>query len=196
MKGEDRKGTVTSFFTFWEGTPSLKWDVSNWNEIDGVELVPSAENGTLSTNIIYANEAMHAEQINRAVADPKDSWNTYEFQWTPDYISFLFNGVEVRKVEKSAKYPGIADMTRPQHIMMNFWVANFPPEINDFAEGFVEEDMPWYARYDWVEYWEYVPSTKSFEFSWRDEFDWFDTNRWEKKTDWTFKGNNTTFMDS
>jgi len=178
MKGEDRKGTVTSFFSFWEGTDQEPWNVSNWSEIDGVELVPSAHWGTVSTNIIWENQKMNAFQANRNDADPKNTWNTYEFQWTPDYISFHFNDKEVRKVEKSSAHPEIEYMTRPQHIMMNFWVANFPASVNDFAEGFVEEDMPWYAKYDYVEYWEYVPSTKSFEKSWRDEFDSFDSNRW------------------
>jgi len=83
-------------------------------------------------------------------------------------------------------------MTRPQHLMMNFWVPDFSP----WNTGFDPVDMPWYAYYDYVEYWEYVPSTKSFEKSWKDEFDSFDTNRWEKKDNWTFEGNNTTFLDS
>lgn len=32
------------------------------------------------------------------VRDPGDDWNTYEFQWTPDYISWMYNGQEVRRV--------------------------------------------------------------------------------------------------
>jgi hypothetical protein len=79
MKGEDRKGTVTSFFSFWEGSDAEPWDVSNWSEIDGVELVPSGNWGTMSTNIIYENQAMNSSQIDRHVANPEDHYNDYEF---------------------------------------------------------------------------------------------------------------------
>ena len=36
--------------------------------------------------------------------------------------------------------------------MMNFWLPNF----DAWSNGFDPVDMPWYARYDFVEYWEYV----------------------------------------
>ena len=37
--------------------------------------------------------------------------------------------------------------------MMNFWVPNF----DDWSTGFDPSGMPWDAKYDFVEYWEYVP---------------------------------------
>lgn len=36
---------------------------------------------------------------------------------------------------------------------MSYWIPNF----SDWNGGFDSEDMPSYARYDYVEYWEYVP---------------------------------------
>ena len=53
MKGDDKKGTVTSFFSFWEGDESEPWEAAKWSEIDAVELVPSSSWGTMSTNIIF-----------------------------------------------------------------------------------------------------------------------------------------------
>jgi endoglucanase len=153
MKGDDKLGTCTSFFTFWKGNDAEPWDRSNWSEID-IELVPSAYHGTLSTNIIWAHEQMNPEQIDRSIADPQDDWAVYEFQWTPDWIAFLHNGVERRKVWRSPDTPEIEYMEREQHLMMNFWI----PDFADWNEGFDGGiDMPWYARYDYVEYWEYVP---------------------------------------
>merc|ERR1711981_885399 len=61
IKGEDKLGTCTSFFSFWEGTDEEPWEMSNWSEIDGVELVPSAYWGTMSTNIIWENQQMNPE---------------------------------------------------------------------------------------------------------------------------------------
>ena len=43
--------------------------------------------------------------------------------------------------------------------MMNFWISDQPE--NDWNVGFDGgQNMPWYARYDYVEYWEYVPEDK------------------------------------
>ena len=38
IKGDDKKGTVSSFFTYWRGPG---WNRGGWSEID-VELVPSS----------------------------------------------------------------------------------------------------------------------------------------------------------
>ena len=40
---------------------------------------------------------MSSEGISRSIVDPQDDWATYEFRWTPDYISWYYNGQEVRK---------------------------------------------------------------------------------------------------
>jgi len=51
MKAPDKKGTVSSFFTYWDGpdfNPVL------WNELD-FEIVPSVAANPLSTNMIYGN---------------------------------------------------------------------------------------------------------------------------------------------
>jgi beta-glucanase (GH16 family) len=46
------------------------------------------------------------------VADPRDEWHVYEFQWTPDYISWLYDGEEVRRVDASWENPEIDYMWR------------------------------------------------------------------------------------
>ena len=87
--------------------------------------------------------------------------------------------------------------------MMNFWLPNF----SDWNQGFDPVDMPWYARYDYVEYWEYVPEADwattegankwhPFKKVWRDDFDTFDTSRWKASDDWTFGVNDVTFWAS
>jgi beta-glucanase (GH16 family) len=50
IKGDDKLGTCTSFFTYWDDP---NWSIDKWSEID-IELVPSAHHGTLSTNIIWS----------------------------------------------------------------------------------------------------------------------------------------------
>jgi hypothetical protein len=78
IKGDDKLGTCTSFFTFWKGDSSETWHSGGWSEID-LELVPSAYHGTVSTNIIWQDEQHSAEQFDRAIANPQDDWAVYEF---------------------------------------------------------------------------------------------------------------------
>lgn len=152
IKGDDKLGTCTSFFTFWKGDSSESWNRGGWSEID-VELVPSDRDGTYSTNIIWQDQRESHESLSRSVANPETDWAVYEFQWTPDFISWMYNGQEVRK-EWRSEDPSIDFLQqREQHLMMNFWVPGF----EKWNRGFDPVDMPWYARYDYVEYWEYVP---------------------------------------
>ena len=51
MRAPDRKGTVASFFTYWDG-PGFKPE--GWNELD-VEIVPSVTDNPLSLNVIYGD---------------------------------------------------------------------------------------------------------------------------------------------
>ena len=99
MQGSGKKGTVSSFFTFWNGSEDLPWSEEHWNEID-VELVPSVEDAPFATNIIYSWRQMDTMKI--PDFDPADNWHTYEIQWTPQYISWWLDEKEVRKVEGAA----------------------------------------------------------------------------------------------
>ena len=51
MKAPDKKGTVSSFFTYWDGP---NFTASEWNELD-IEIVPSVERSPFSMNIIYGD---------------------------------------------------------------------------------------------------------------------------------------------
>ena len=51
MKGSNAKGTVSSFFTYWNGP---NWSYNWWNEID-MEIVPSSTTNGFSRNLIYGN---------------------------------------------------------------------------------------------------------------------------------------------
>jgi beta-glucanase (GH16 family) len=89
IKGDDKPGTCTSFFSFWKGDPN--WSKDKWSEID-ILLTPSAKKGTLTTNIVWEDGKTNLWQADDTIADPNDGWAIYEFQWTPEYISWLYNG--------------------------------------------------------------------------------------------------------
>ncbi len=51
MKAPNKKGTVSSFFTYWNGPDFYP---GGWNEMD-VEIVPSVSENPFSMNIIYGD---------------------------------------------------------------------------------------------------------------------------------------------
>lgn len=51
MLPSDAKGTVSSFYTYWDGP---NWYEAGWNEID-IEVVPTMTENGFSTNLIYGD---------------------------------------------------------------------------------------------------------------------------------------------
>ena len=74
--------------------------------------------------------------------------------------------------------------------MMNFWT----PSYNAWADGILDESMPWQALYDWVEVYTYNEDTFSFDLHFRDDFEYFDETRWRKSNNQGFTDNTTTFF--
>ena len=187
MKAPNKKGTVSSFFTYWNGP---NFYTGGWNELD-MEIVPSVAENPLSQNIIYGDghSKRESHDYNKGF-DPKDEWHIYEMQWTPNYISWSVDHKEIRRVEGND--PAVKYMNKSQSLMMNFWT----PTFESWGKGLDAKDMPWYLLYDYVETYKYNEETGGFDFNWKDDFDTFDTNRWHKSDNTTFDANSTTFRAS
>ena len=184
MKAPGKKGTVSSFFTYWNGPDFFP---GGWNELD-IEIVPSVEKNPFSMNVIYGDGQTKRETHDyRTNFDPKNDWHIYELAWTPDYIAWSIDNQEVRRIPKDD--PSIKFTNKSQSVMMNFWT----PTFESWGKGFDAKDMPWYVLYDYVETFTYNNETKGFDFHWRDNFDTFDSNRWHKSDNTTFDANSTTF---
>ena len=74
MKAPNKKGTVSSFFTYWNGP---NFYTGGWNELD-YEIVPSVAENPLSMNIIYGDghSKRESHDYHRSF-DPKDDWHIY-----------------------------------------------------------------------------------------------------------------------
>lgn len=118
---------------------------------------------------------------------PKDEFNTYTMEWTPNYVAWYINDHLVRKTENT---PDVHFLTQPTQIMMNFWTPTWSPWNNKFSE----EGLPWQAKYDFVETYTYNAYSNGFDFHWRDDFNTFDTSKWYKSDNWGFEGNSTLFV--
>ena len=187
MRAPNKKGTVSSFFTYWNGP---NFYPGGWNELD-IEIVPSVDKNPFSMNVIYGDgETKHESHDYRAGFDPSNDWHIYEIAWTPEFIAWSIDNKEVRRVKSDD--PSVKLTDKPQSIMMNFWT----PTFESWGKGLDASDMPWFVEYDYVESYVWNSHTKGFDFHWRDNFSTFDTNRWHKSDNTTFDANSTTFRAS
>jgi len=186
LSGCGQKGTVTSFFTFWNGQEDLPWSVREWEEID-IELVPTLEEWTFNTNLIYRDKRTDGEGV--PDSEFGDEWHEYEIVWKPSYIAWSLDGVEVRRETRSNE--AVRDMDKFSLLYMNFWT----PEWDTWGRGLDDSTMPWYARYDYVEAYDWDESNDAFVLRFRDDFNTLDRSIWRVSDPWTFDDNSTLFVD-
>lgn len=178
-----REGVVSSFFTYHEIS-----NVNNWNEID-FEFIGRYEN-QIQCNVISPGQRNHEASIPLEF-NPYAEFHTYAFEWTPDYIAWFVDGIEIYRQTEDH----IAQINRAQKIMMNIW----PPNYIDWVGKIDSKNLPARAYYDWVSYSSYTPGEGSsgtdnnFTFQWRDDFDFYDSSRWGRGTH-TWVGNESDFV--
>jgi hypothetical protein len=176
-------GYLASFFTYHEITGQTAW-----NEID-FEILGRYDNDVQVTSIGPGQKIRNGHQF--VTFNPMNDYHAYAFEWTPDYIAWFIDSVEVYRQTGSH----IPQFQYPQKIMMNIW----PPEYKTWVGNLDDRILPLFAYYDWVRYSVYTPGSgnsgtdNNFTLLWKDEFDAFDDTRWEKATH-TWGGNNSDFM--
>jgi hypothetical protein len=183
-KAPQKEGVLASFFTYYDGGGGA----STWNEID-IEILGRYYD-VVQFNTITPGEQHHVRHqgVN---FNPALSYNTYAFEWTPDYVAWFINDAEVYRQTGSH----IESLNRSQKIMMNIW----NPQWENWAGKFNPEALPAFAYYDWVKYYTYTPGSGSygtnnnFTHLWTDDFDYFNAERWAKATH-TFNGNLCDFI--
>lgn len=181
MKSANREGMLSSFFTYNDAG-------GDWNEID-IEILGRYLND-FQMNTITAGQTNHVGHY-LMPASPHLDYHTYAFEWTPEYVSWFVDGIEVLK--QTGVH--IQNLTLPQKIMMNVWNPQYP----NWVGSFYPEALPAFAYYDWVAYYEYTPgsgnygSANNFTHNWTDEFNDWDTTRWDKANH-TWTGNGSDFI--
>lgn len=184
IKSAYREGMLSSFFTYYDEGGGI----GNWNEID-IEIMGRYFDN-VQFNTITPNQTNHVAHKPMQTS-PHQDYHTYAFEWTPEYVAWFIDGIEVLK--QTGEH--IQTLTLPQKIMMNIW----NPAFENWAGVFNPETLPAFAYYDWVSYYAYTPGSGSygtgnnFLHNWTDNFDSWDTTRWDKATH-TFNGNNCDFI--
>ena len=109
MKPANRVGVISSFFTYHEISTT-----TDWNEID-IENIGCYDD-IIQFNTITSGQVGHVR--NEPIKfNQYEEFHTYAFEWTPDYIAWIIDGVETYR--QTGEH--IATMNLPQKIMMNIW---------------------------------------------------------------------------
>jgi beta-glucanase (GH16 family) len=182
-KSINKEGVLATFFTYHEQS-----NVNDWNEID-FEIIGRYEND-VQLNPITRGQVNHVRHqfVN---FNPHLDYHTYAFEWTPTYVAWFIDGVEIHR-QTGAHIEGL---NLPQKIMMNVW----NPTYTNWVGVWNPDVLPAFAYYDWVKYYSYTPGSgtygtgNNFTHQWTDDFDSWDQSRWDKATH-TFNGNQCDFL--
>jgi hypothetical protein len=193
MKMAAASGTVSSMFLYQDG--SEKNDGRAWVEVD-IEVLGKAPN-QFQSNIITGNAAKQITSEKHHTVSPaaNEEFHTYGIEWTPDYVRWTVDGVEMRKTVKGENDPrNQVDALKngkkgiQQGLRFNIWSS----ESEAWVGPFDESKLPLFQFINWVKAYKYTPGQgpngSDFTLDWTDNFDSFDSGRWGKG-DWTFDGN-------
>jgi len=185
MRMQAAKGSavLSTFFTYKDGS-----EVGNtfWEEID-IEIFGKNNATEWQSNIILGSSrpALHTEQTHAAAGSLGDGYHTYVLEWTPDYVAWYLDGVEVRRITGTST---VTSLTNPQSLRFNLWSS----ESVEWVGAWDDKILPVYQFINYIDYKAYNSVTNTFEGGWRDDFDAFDSSRWGK-ANWSFEGNRVDF---
>lgn len=171
-------GIVSTFFTYKDGS-----EVSGtaWEELD-IEALGKNDGKSWQSNLITGNPRKTSEQLYTSSTSLADAYHTYTLEWTPDYVLWLFDGVQMRKTQGGQA----TALTNAETFRFNAWVSS----SSGWAGALDESALPAYQFVNWIKYYRYDGG--QFVLDWTDDFDTLDVDRWSLG-DWTFDGNLVDF---
>jgi len=151
-------GVVSSFFLWKDGS-----EVSGtyWNELDFEKLNADCH---LETNAFFGNPGAVHVQKPVLSQDLCGEFHTYKYEWTPEYIAWFVDDVEIRRETGETATAYAENATAGMQIRFNIWPGNA-----SFGGVFDPSVMPLYQYIDWVQYSAYADG--AFELEWREDFD-------------------------
>jgi endo-1,3-1,4-beta-glycanase ExoK len=150
-------GVVGSFFLWKDGS---ELSGMYWNELDFEKVGADCH---FQTNAIYGRPSSNHGQNHPPDSDPCGTYHTYAYEWTPDYIAWLVDGVEIRR-ETGATAAAFADNAPAgMQIRLNVW-----PGDATFGGNFNPDILPVHQYVDWVQFSSFEGGT--FTLAWREDF--------------------------
>jgi len=180
MRAAEGSGILSNFF-LWK--PESETSAVDWEEVD-IEVFGKEGAKSLQSNIITDGTGWTtSEQVHTQEASFADDYHTFSLEWTPDYVAWYVDGVELRRTEGGQA----ALLNNAAQLRFNFWASQSTGWVGDFDDSI----LPVHMYVNWIEY--YSWNGEGFDLGWRDDFNDFDTNRWSE-ANWTFDGNYVDFV--
>ena len=167
-------GLISTFFTYKNGS---ELSGALWEELD-IEALGKNDAKTWQSNLITGNPRVTSEQVYTSPTSLADDYHTYLIEWGPDYVSWSFDGTEVRRTQGGQA----SQLVSAHTLRFNAWSSESTGWVGDLDES----ALPAYQFVNWVRYYRY--ENGQFVLDWTDDFDTFDATRWAKGN-WTFDGN-------
>lgn len=151
MYSSDMSGTTSTFFMWREGGQQNNM---KWNELD-IETF-GKDHTMWQSNPIWQidgdfNTIRRWEGFHRAIPIA-NTWVKFTLEWTPDYIAWYNNDVEVRRILKGQNAPQgndpVGNISNAMRMCFNHW-ATFP---GDWLGPFNAADLPSFQFVDWFTY--------------------------------------------
>jgi hypothetical protein len=150
-------GVVSSFFLWKNGS-----EVSGtfWNELDFEKLGADCH---LETNAYFGNPAAVHSQKHALDGDLCGQFHTYAYEWTPDYIAWFVDGLEIRRETGATATAYSQNAADGMQIRFNVW-----PGDASFGGNFDPAILPVHEYIHWVQYSTYANG--AFQQAWREDF--------------------------
>ena len=150
-------GVVSSFFLWKDGSEQAG---TFWNELDFEKLGTDCH---VETNAIYGNPSANHSQKQAIQADLCGAYHTYAYEWTPDAIVWLVDGVEIRRETGAVPLAFAQNASAGMQFHFNVW-----PGDATFGGTFDPSILPVHEYLDWVQFSAYQQGT--FTLTWREDF--------------------------
>jgi endo-1,3-1,4-beta-glycanase ExoK len=151
-------GVISSFF-LWK--PGSEMPGTFWNELDFEKLGADCH---LQTNPLYGAPVVDHSERATVEGDLCGEYHTYTFEWTPTYIAYRVDGVEVRRDEGETAEAFAVNAAAGMQIHFNIW-----PGDATFGGNFDPAILPIQQYIGWVRYSSF--SDGAFTLAWHEEFD-------------------------
>jgi beta-glucanase (GH16 family) len=186
-------GLVSSMFLYYND--SYLGNGEPWVEID-MEVLGKSPSG-FQSNIISGSLAskVTSEKIHTLAVAANATYHTFAFEWTPTYVAWFVDSVEVRRTETNVSDPKgqVAALIKEQTFRFNLWSS----EVANWVGVFDDAILPVNQYINWVKVYSYTPDAgdngSDFTLLWTDDFDTYDDSRWNAGN-WTFDENRVDFV--
>ena len=149
------EGVVSSFFLWKDGSSST----TSWNELDFEKINSDCR---LQTNI-WTGKGTQSAMINTPSFNLCNDYHTVAFEWTPDYIAWLIDGTQIRKVTGANVTEYTQNASQGMTMHFNIWAGD-----STFGGNLTASTLPVHQYISWAQYSSYANG--AFQMQWREEF--------------------------